>query len=100
MSGRRGVARGVRPRRRRRPAEIIVETSLAGSDFRLLCVNGRFVAGPRAAPALGRGRRPLARVDQLIERENATPDRADSPTSPMAKIISDEAMDACLAQQG
>ena len=38
-------------------AEIIVETSLAGSDFRLLCVNGRFVAGARAAPALGRGRR-------------------------------------------
>ncbi len=80
-------------------APIIVETSLAGSDFRLLCANGRFVAALQRRPPWveGDGR---ATVDELIARENATPERADSPTSPLAKIIRDEAMLACLAQQG
>lgn len=77
---------------------VLIETSLAGSDYRLLCANGRFVAALQRRPPWveGDGRRT---VDELIERENATPERADSPTSPMAKIIRDEAMEACLAQQ-
>ena len=80
-------------------AEIIVETSLAGSDFRLLCVNGRFVAGLERRPPWVEGDG-VATLDQLIERENATPGRADSPVSPMSKIIKDEAMIACIEQQG
>ena len=80
-------------------AAIIVETSLAGSDYRLLCANGRCVAALERRPPWveGDGR---STIDQLIERENATPARADNPTSPMAKIIRDEAMQACLDQQG
>ncbi|MFZ1428740.1 MAG: hypothetical protein WAS21_18450, partial [Geminicoccaceae bacterium] len=64
-----------------------------------LCANGRFVAALQRRPPWveGDGRRT---VDELIERENATPERADSPTSPLAKIIRDEAMQACLDQQG
>ena len=79
--------------------EIIVETSLIGSDFRLLCVNGRFVAALERRPpwVAGDG---VSTVEQLIERENAKPARADSPTSPMGKIITDEAMIACIEQQG
>ncbi len=80
-------------------AEVIVETSLAGSDFRLLCVNGRFVAALERRPPWVEGDG-LATVEQLIERENATPERADSPVSPMGKIIKDEAMIACIEQQG
>ena len=54
----------------RRMPPIIVETSLAGSDYRLLCVNGRFVAALRAAAALDRGRRRLDRraADRARER--------------------------------
>jgi cyanophycin synthetase len=79
--------------------EVIVETSLAGSDFRLLCVNGRFVAALERRPPWVEGDG-VATVEQLIDRENATPARADSPVSPMGKIIKDEAMIACIEQQG
>ncbi|MGD9510446.1 MAG: cyanophycin synthetase [Geminicoccaceae bacterium] len=78
---------------------ILVETSLEGSDFRLLCVNGRFVAALERRPPWVEGDG-TSTVEQLIERENATPARADSPTSPMGKIISDAAMLACIEQQG
>jgi cyanophycin synthetase len=80
-------------------AAVIVETSLAGSDFRLLCVNGRFVAGLERRPPWVEGDG-VSTVDQLIARENARPERADSPTSPLGKIIRDEAMIACIGQQG
>ena len=79
--------------------DVIVETSLAGSDFRLLCVNGRFVAALERRPAWVEGDG-SSTVEQLIERENATPGRADSPVSPMGKILKDEAMIACIEQQG
>ncbi|MFO1038621.1 MAG: hypothetical protein U1E45_17425 [Geminicoccaceae bacterium] len=79
-------------------SSIIVETSLPGTDFRLLCVNGRFVAALERRPAWieGDGRRT---VTELIEIENARPARADNPASPLGKIIVDEAMDALLKQQ-
>ena len=80
-------------------APIIVETSLQGTDFRLLCVNGRFVAAVERRPPWVEGDG-SSTVDALIERENASPGRLDTPTSPMAKIIRDEAMEACVAQQG
>ena len=80
-------------------SEIIVETSLTGSDFRLLCVNGRFVAALERRPPWVEGDG-VSTVEQLIDRENATPERADSPVSPMGKIIKDEAMIACIEQQG
>jgi cyanophycin synthetase len=80
-------------------ADVIVETSLEGSDFRLLCVNGRFVAALERRPPWVEGDG-VSTVEQLVERENATPDRADSPVSPMGKIIRDEAMIACIEQQG
>ncbi|HEY9658846.1 MAG TPA: acetate--CoA ligase family protein [Allocoleopsis sp.] len=80
------------------PVRIIVETSIAGRDFRLLCVNGRFVAAIERRPAsvVGDGDSTIA---ELIERENRSPDRSDTPTSPLGKIKIDEAMHLYLEQQ-
>ena len=78
--------------------QVIVEKSIKGADFRLLCVNGRFVAATERRPAwvVGDGRSTIA---QLIERENHKPVRLDTPTSPMSKIQCDEAMEMFLSEQ-
>jgi cyanophycin synthetase len=79
--------------------EVIVEKSISGVDFRLLCVNGRFVAATERRPAsiVGNGR---STIEELIERENQTRARRDTPTSPLGKIKSDEAMQMYLEEQG
>jgi cyanophycin synthetase len=78
---------------------IIVEKSISGSDFRLLCVNGRFVAATERRPASVVGDGQLT-IDELIDRENRTRARADTPTSPLGKIKRDEAMERYLEEQG
>jgi cyanophycin synthetase len=77
---------------------VIVEKSIKGSDFRLLCVNGRFVAATERRPAsvVGDGHSTIA---ELIERENRKPARSDSPTSPLGKIQCDQAMEMFLKEQ-
>lgn len=77
---------------------VIVEKSIKGSDFRLLCVNGRFVAATERSPAsvIGDGHSTIA---ELIERENRKPARSDSPTSPLGKIQCDQAMEMFLEEQ-
>ncbi|MBW4596767.1 MAG: cyanophycin synthetase [Brasilonema angustatum HA4187-MV1] len=81
------------------PTRVIVEKSIVGSDFRVLCVNGRFVAAIERRPAwvVGDGK---STIQQLIRDENRKPGRLDTPTSPMTKIQSDEAMEQYLEQQG
>lgn len=81
------------------PTRIIVEKSISGKDFRLLCVNGRFVAATERRPASVVGDGYLT-IDELIHRENRKPARLDSPTSPMSKIQIDEAMELYLEEQG
>ena len=78
---------------------VIVEKSISGADFRLLCVNGRFVAATERRPAsvVGDGKLVIA---ELIAQENQSPARLDTPTSAMSKIQSDEAMTMYLAEQG
>lgn len=80
-------------------AAIIVEKSITGHDYRLLCVNNRFVAAIKRQPACvtGNGRSSLR---ELIERENRSPQRSDTPTSPMGKIQTDESMHLYLEEQG
>ncbi|MFN6473166.1 MAG: acetate--CoA ligase family protein [Nostoc sp. SerVER01] len=77
---------------------IIVEKSISGSDFRLLCVDGKFVAATERRPAsvVGDGYLTIA---QLIRQENRKPARLDSPTSPMSKILVDDAMELYLDEQ-
>jgi cyanophycin synthetase len=81
------------------PMTIIVEKSLNGSDFRLLCVNGRFVAATERRPAsvVGDG---YSTIAELIDRENRQPARTDSATSPLGKIQCDESMERYLDEQG
>jgi cyanophycin synthetase len=81
------------------PTRVIVEKSISGADFRLLCVNGRFVAATERRPAsvVGDGR---STIGELIKRENRSPARMDSPTSALSKIKLDEAMEMYLEEQG
>ncbi len=83
----------------RRGMPIIVEKHILGSDFRLLCVGGKFVAGLERRPpfVIGDGQSTIA---DLIDQENATVARQDTPTSPLAKIHLDSRMENYLAQQG
>ncbi|AKG20836.1 ATP-binding protein [Calothrix sp. 336/3] len=81
------------------PIHVIVEKSFPGKDFRLLCVNGKFVAACERHPAsvIGDG---YLTIDELIDQENRQAARADTPTSPMSKIKRDDAMEIYLEQQG
>ena len=80
------------------PTRIIIEKSISGADFRLLCVNGKFVAATERRPAsvIGDGQSTIA---ELIRDENRKSARLDTPTSPMSKIQSDEAMQLYLDEQ-
>ncbi|MBW4523325.1 MAG: cyanophycin synthetase [Scytolyngbya sp. HA4215-MV1] len=80
------------------PLRIIVERSIPGKDYRLLCVNGRFVAATERRPAsvTGDGK---STIQELIDRENRSPDRSDTPTSPLGKIQCDDAMERYLEEQ-
>ncbi len=80
------------------PMRVIVEKSISGADFRLLCVNGKFVAATERRPAwiVGDGH---STINELIRKENRTPARLDTPTSPMSQIQCDEAMEQYLSQQ-
>ena len=77
---------------------IIVEKSIKGADYRLLCVNGRFVAATERRPAsvVGDG---YSTIDELIKRENRKAERSDTPTSPMSKIQCDDAMEMYISEQ-
>jgi len=81
------------------PNQVIVEKSISGADFRLLCVNGKFVAATerRAASVVGDG---SSTISELIKRENRTRARLDTPTSALSKIQCDEAMEMYLEEQG
>lgn len=80
------------------PVRVIIEKSIKGADFRLLCVDGKFVAATERRPAsvIGDGR---STIRELIRRENRRPARLDSPTSPLSKIQCDEAMEMYLEEQ-
>ncbi|MEA5577776.1 acetate--CoA ligase family protein [Anabaena sp. UHCC 0451] len=77
---------------------VIVEESISGNDFRLLCVNGKFVAATERRPpsVVGNG---YSTIRELIRKENRKPERSDTPTSPMSKIVIDDAMERYLDEQ-
>ncbi|NJK72158.1 MAG: cyanophycin synthetase [Synechococcaceae cyanobacterium SM2_3_60] len=81
------------------PKDVIVEQSIQGNDFRLLCVAGKFVAAVERQPpwVVGNG---FSTILSLIAQENAKPERLDTPTSPLGKIPCDESLAMCLAEQG
>lgn len=75
-----------------------MEKSYQGADFRLLCVNGKFVAATERRPAwvVGDGN---STISELIAKENGKHERLDTPTSPLGKIQVDEAMEMFLDEQ-
>lgn len=81
------------------PVDVIVEKNITGSDFRLLCIHGKFTAAVKRQPAsvVGDGNSSLK---MLIDRENQSPARQDTPTSPLGKIKSDDSMMMFLQEQG
>jgi cyanophycin synthetase len=80
------------------PIRIIVEQSIEGNDFRLLCVDGKFVAATerQAASVIGDG---MSTIEELIDRANRSLERSDTPTSPMGKVKVDDAMQRYLTEQ-
>jgi cyanophycin synthetase len=81
------------------PTRIIIERNIPGKDFRLLCINGKFVAATERRPAyvVGDG---YSTIEELIEQENRKVKRLDTPTSPMSQILYDEEMELYLDEQG
>lgn len=80
------------------PIRVIVEQSIAGADFRLLCVDGKFVAATERRPASVTGDG-VSTIQELIDRANRSSDRSDTPTSPLGKIKVDDAMHRYLDEQ-
>jgi len=78
--------------------QIIVEHSVQGKDFRILCINGRFVAATERRPAFVTGDG-TSTIAELIDRENRSSVRSDTPTSPLGKIKIDDALELYLEQQ-
>jgi len=78
---------------------VIVEQQITGTDHRLLTVKGRFVAALQRIPAyvVGDGKHS---IEELIEIENARPQRADTPRSPLGKIVIDDILVGFVCEKG
>lgn len=80
-------------------SRVIVEEFIAGRQYRLLVVGGKFVAGAEriAAHVVGDGMHTIA---QLVSSTNAEPDRGDDHDKPLTRIPLDDIALECLARQG
>jgi cyanophycin synthetase len=67
----------------------IVEKFIEGSDYRLLVIDGKFVAASKRVPAsvVGDGQ---SSIRELIEEVNRQPDRGDGHEAPLTKIKFDK----------
>ena len=79
--------------------DIMVESFLPGSDYRLLVVGDRMVAAARREPPLvvGDGQ---STVRQLVDKVNADPRRGDGHATSLTKIRFDDIALARLKEQG
>jgi cyanophycin synthetase len=79
--------------------DVIVETFVRGSDFRLLVVNYRFVAAALRTPAsvTGDGQ---STVGQLVDRTNADPNRGAGHEKVLTTIKVDDESRQLLAEAG
>ncbi|NET02386.1 MAG: cyanophycin synthetase [Sphaerospermopsis sp. SIO1G1] len=77
---------------------IIVEKSLTGTDYRLLCVNGKFIAAIERHPPSVKGDG-YSTIRDLIDRENRQPERQDTPTSPLSQIVINDVLEEYLYEQ-
>jgi cyanophycin synthetase len=79
--------------------DVLVESYIEGSDYRLLVVNGKMVAASRRDPAQVSGDGTHT-VRELVEIVNSDPRRRPGHSSTLTRIKLDEAVDLVLAQQG
>jgi len=79
--------------------DIMVESFLPGSDYRLLVVGDRMVAAARREPPLvvGDG---VSSVRQLVDKVNADPRRGEGHATSLTKIRFDDIAMARLQEQG
>lgn len=78
---------------------VIVEQYITGYDFRLLVINGKFVAAAKRTPAMvvGDG---VSTIKQLIDKENKDPRRGIGHEKVLTKINVDKHTKALLKQMG
>jgi cyanophycin synthetase len=76
----------------------IFEEMLQGKEFRILCIDFKFVAAAYRIPAnvTGDGEHP---IQELIDQKNQHPWRAEGHQSPLTKIEVDEVVKQNLAEQ-
>ncbi len=84
---------------RTKSEEVIVERYARGYDHRVLVVGEKIAAVSCILPPMvcGDGRSTIA---QLIEQENARPERGDGYSTPLARIVVDQFVIQALAEQG
>ncbi|UPT71275.1 MAG: cyanophycin synthetase [Flavobacterium sp. JAD_PAG50586_2] len=68
---------------------VIVERCISGSDYRLLVINGKFVAAAKRIPAMITGDG-INSIDNLIHKVNAEPNRGNGHQSSLTKIVFDQ----------
>ncbi|MCY0876232.1 MAG: cyanophycin synthetase [Firmicutes bacterium] len=78
---------------------VMVEEFIAGRQYRLLVVGGKFVAAAERLPAhvTGDGMHSIA---QLVSATNAEPERGEDHDKPLTRIPLDDIALDCLARQG
>lgn len=79
--------------------QIIVEEVYQGRDYRVMVVNGRMVAASEkvAARVIGDGEHT---IQELIELANQDPQRGESHSMPLSRIVYDSVVEACLHKAG
>ncbi len=78
---------------------VIIERYITGNDYRLLVVDGKFVAAARRVPAavIGDGGHTIA---ELIDIENQNPDRGFGHEKPMTRLQVSSVTEHLLAKSG
>ncbi|MFD2247712.1 cyanophycin synthetase [Pontibacter ruber] len=78
---------------------VMVEQFIEGSDFRLLVINGKFVAAAMRTPAMVTGDG-VSTIKQLVDRENKDPRRGIGHEKVLTKITIDTHTKNILKAQG
>jgi cyanophycin synthetase len=68
---------------------VLVEKYISGSDYRLLVIDGKFVAAAKRIPALVKGDG-INSIDNLIHAVNSEPKRGNGHQSSLTKIVFDQ----------
>lgn len=79
--------------------EVIVEKYIVGKDYRLLIIDGKFVAAAERIPAQVKGDG-VHTIKELIDIENQNELRGEDHEKPLTKIVIDENLEKTILRQG